>query len=357
MNSIVVPVFRNESTLPELLRQMADLSGERLDAFEAVFVIDGSPDNSYALLKRRLPDMPFPSQLVSLSRNFGSFAAIRAGFAHARGERVAVLAADLQQPVSSIRQLFAALDGGADIAIGQRASRDDPWLSRVASATFWSLFRRFVQPDMPAGGVDAFACTRQVREILVGLPEANSTLVGLLFWVGFRREFVSYPRSGRVSGRSGWTFSRKLRYAFDSAFAFSDLPITVMIAAGVIGMGGALMATVAVLAAWAAGAVDVRGYTPLMLAVLFSLSTTLLALGVLGGYVWRIFENTKGRPIHLVRSVEGIAPRLDGPAEARPDDRPVGPVGIGPYQGLESPAEAEHDDRHDISIKAGRYDV
>jgi hypothetical protein len=275
-----------------------------------VFVIDGSPDNSYALLKRQLPGMPFPSQLVCLSRNFGAFAAIRAGFAHAQGDGVAVLAADLQQPVSSVRQLFDALERGADIAIGQRASRVDPWVSRVASATFWRLFRRFVQPEMPAGGVDSFACTRQVREILAGLPEANSTLVGLLFWVGFEREFVSYPRSARATGRSEWTLTRKCRYAFDSAFAFSDLPITVMIAAGVVGVGGALIGTVAVTAAWASGALDVRGYTPLMLAVLFSLSTTLLALGVLGGYVWRIFENTKGRPMHLVRSSERIAPAV-----------------------------------------------
>lgn len=305
-HSIVIPVFRNEASLPELLRQLAALHEER--PFEAVFVVDGSPDNSHALLKVRLPGMPFPSQLICLSRNFGSFAAIRAGFAHALGEIVAVLAADLQQPVSSIRQLVEVCDRGADIAIGQRASRSDPWLSRVASTMFWWLYRRFVQPEMPAGGVDSFACTRQVRDILVSLPEANSTLVGLLFWVGFRREFVSYPRGARVSGRSGWTLARKLRYAFDSAFAFSDFPITVMIAAGTIGVVGAVVATIAVLAAWASGGVDVRGYTPLMLTLLFSLSTTLLALGILGGYVWRIFENTKGRPVHVVRSIERISP-------------------------------------------------
>jgi glycosyltransferase involved in cell wall biosynthesis len=308
--SVVVPVFRNEATLPELLRQLAELREHCSGPLEAVFVVDGSPDNSYALLKLRLAEMPFPSQLLSLSRNFGSFAAIRAGFAHARGEFVAVLAADLQQPVSSVKQFFDVLEGGADIAIGQRASRTDPWLSRVASNTFWRVYRRFVQPDMPEGGVDSFACTRQVRDILVSLPEANSTLVGLLFWVGFRREAVTYPRAGRVSGKSGWTLKRKLRYAFDTAFAFSDLPITVMIVAGAVGLGGALAATVAVLVAWAFGAIDVRGYTPLMLVVLFSFSTTLLALGIVGGYVWRIFENTKGRPMHLVRSAERIDPAV-----------------------------------------------
>lgn len=306
--SVVVPVYRNEPTLPELLRQIAALHQEHAGSVEAVFVVDGSPDRSYALLKMRLPEMPFPSTLACLSRNFGSFAAIRAGLAIAQGDYIAMLAADLQQPISSVHQFFDALERGADIAVGRRASRSDPWLSRVASNVFWGLYRRFVQSDIPEGGVDSFACTRQVRDILVSLPEANSTLVGLLFWIGFRREVVSYARGARVSGASGWTLTRKLRYAFDSAFAFSDLPITLMIAAGAVGLGVAFAATVAVLVAWATGSVNVRGYTPLMLAVLFSFSTMLLAVGIVGGYVWRIFENTKGRPMHLVRSIERVEP-------------------------------------------------
>lgn len=305
--SVVVPVYRNEATLPELLRQLSELYERSPDAFEMVFVVDGSPDNSYAVLKLHLGEMPFSAQLISLSRNFGSFAAIRAGMTHAKGEFVAVLAADLQQPVSSVSQFFSSLERGADIVIAQRESRDDPWFSKMAATTFWRLYRRFVQPEMPEGGADSFACTRRVRDVLVGLPEANSALVGLLFWVGFRRELITFPRTRRVSGKSGWTFKRKFRYAFDTAFAFSDLPITMMIVAGAVGIGGALVVSLAVLVAWAFGAIDVRGYTPLMLAVLFSFSTTLLALGIVGGYVWRIFENTKGRPVPLVHSVEEFA--------------------------------------------------
>ena len=304
MRSVVVPVYRNEPTLPELLRQISELYQRVSQPFEVVFVVDGSPDNSYALLKLRLVEMPFPSQLISLSRNFGSFAAIRAGMAHAKGEFVAVLAADLQQPVSSVDEFFSVLERGADIVIGQRKSRDDPWFSRLASNTFWRIYRRFIQPQMPAGGADTFACTRQVRDVLVALPEANSALVGLLFWVGFRRELVTYTRLRRASGKSGWTFTRKFRYAFDTTFAFSDLPITMMLLAGAVGISGALVVSVAVLIAWALGAIDVRGYTPLMLAVLFSFSTMLLAIGIVGGYVWRIFENTKGRPVPIVHSIE-----------------------------------------------------
>jgi polyisoprenyl-phosphate glycosyltransferase len=315
-HTVVVPIYRNETTLSALLLQIADLDQQRSDLLEVVFVIDGSPDNSYALLKQRLPEMRFPSQIVSLSRNFGSFAAIRAGLTAARGEFIAILAADLQQPVSSVGQFFDALERGADIVVGQRSSRHDPWFSRVAATTFWKLYRRFVQPQMPPGGADSFACRRHVRDVLVALPEATSALVGLLFWVGFRRELVTYPRAARGSGKSGWTLERKLRYAFDTAFAFSDLPITTMVVTGAVGISGSVVGIVAVLIGWMLGAVDVRGYTPLMLALLLSFSTTLLALGIVGGYVWRIFENTKGRPIPLVHSVEQISPAVSAGTES-----------------------------------------
>ena len=310
--AVVVPVYGNEESLPELLQQMAALH-QRHPEVEAVFVVDGSPDNSYALLRMRLPLMPFRSTLVSLSRNFGSHAAIRAGMTAADAESIAVLAADLQQPVSSIDQFFDALDAGADIVIGERASRDDRWTSRVAADLFWALYRRFVDRRVPRGGVDSFACTKPVRDVLVALPEASSNLIGLLFWVGFNRTTVSYPREARKSGRSGWTLPRRLRYAFDTVFAFSDLPITIMMTTGVLGIGAAVSFGALLLVVRLTRAVDVPGYTATMLAVLFSFSTLVLGLGIIGGYVWRISENTKGRPSYLVSSVERIAPRVGAP--------------------------------------------
>jgi glycosyltransferase involved in cell wall biosynthesis len=310
--AVVVPIYGNEESLPDLLRQMAALH-QRYPELEGIFVVDGSPDNSYALLRMRLPMMPFRSKLVSLSRNFGSHAAIRAGMTAADAESIAVLAADLQQPVSSIDQFFEALDAGADIVVGERSSRDDRWTSRVASDLFWALYRRFVDRRVPRGGVDSFGCTRQVRDVLVSLPESSSNLLGLLFWVGFSRATVSYARGARKSGRSGWTIARRLRYAFDTAFAFSDLPITLMMTAGVLGIGAAITFGAILLVARFTHSVEVPGYTAIMLVVLFSFSTLLLGLGIIGGYVWRISENTKGRPSYLVSSVESIAPRISAP--------------------------------------------
>jgi glycosyltransferase involved in cell wall biosynthesis len=315
--AVVVPIYGNEESLPDLLEQMAALH-QRCPEVEGIFVVDGSPDNSYALLRLRLPAMPFRSTLVSLTRNFGSHAAIRAGMGAVNADTFAVLAADLQQPVSSVDQFFNALDGGADIVIGERASRDDRWTSRVAADLFWMLYRRFVDRRIPRGGVDSFACTRQVREVLLSLPEASSNLIALLFWVGFRRAAVSYPRGARKSGRSGWTLARRLRYAFDTVFAFSDLPITVMMTTGVLGIGAAVAFGALLLVARLTHSIEVPGYTAIMLAVLFSFSTLVLGLGIIGGYVWRISESTKGRPSYLVSSVEQIAPRVSTPVVEEP---------------------------------------
>jgi polyisoprenyl-phosphate glycosyltransferase len=308
--SVVVPVYRNEATLPALVERLEELAGELDAPLEVVFVVDGSPDGSLVLLRRLLAEQGvFSSQLIALSRNFGSFSAIRAGLAAAEGELVAVMAADLQEPVSLVRDFFEGLESGTyDVAVGTRSSRSDPGGGARASRLFWSLYRRLVQPEIPKGGVDVFACTRQVAGELVRMDESHTSLVGLVYWLGFRRLEVPYDRLPRPEGKSAWSFRRKVRYLLDSIFSFTDLPITLIIALGAVGVVVSTVAGVAVLAAWATDQIDVAGYTPLILAVFFMTSLIIIALGIVGSYVWRTYENSKGRPGAVAMSHE----RFDG---------------------------------------------
>ena len=180
-----------------------------------------------------LPSWPVRSQLLELSRNFGSFAAIGAGLAAAKGDYVAVIAADLQEPPELVVEFEKILSSGsADVVFGRRERRSDPWLSQLLSSSFWAFYRRFVVPEMPRGGIDVFGCTRQVRDALVQMRELNTSLVALLLWLGFRREVVSYERQARLEGRSAWSLGRKIRYALDSVFNFTDLPIRVLLVVG-----------------------------------------------------------------------------------------------------------------------------
>lgn len=308
--SVVVPVFRNEATLAALVEELEGLADELDSRLEVVFVVDGSPDASLVVLRRLLAEETrFSSQLISLSRNFGSFSAIRAGLAAAEGEFVALMPADLQQPVSLVREFFRGLsDGEHDVVVGVRAERGDPVRDVLPARIFWWLFRHLVERQIPRGGVDTFACTRQVTRELLRLNEANTSLVGLLYWLGFRRLEVPYARRPRPVGTSAWSFRRKLRYLLDSIFSFTDLPITAIIAVGTLGVAVSSIWAIVVLAAWAAGEIDVPGYTPLMLAIFFMTSAVLIALGLVGSYVWRTYENSKGRPFAVPMTHERFGP-------------------------------------------------
>ncbi len=301
MLSLVVPVYKNEDSIPDLLEVLAGLNRLLDGEFEAVIVVDGSPDRSLDLLIDRLPEAPFAAQLLVLSRNFGSFAAIRAGLAAGSGEAFAVMAADLQEPPELILELVKKLaTGTVDIVVGMREARGDPLLSRLCSAAFWAVYRVLAQREVPPGGVDVFGCTREFRDRLLVLTESNSTLVGLIFWLGFRRDVVRYRRMPRVHGRSAWGFSRRLRYLLDSCFAFSDLPIRLMTLVGALGITISVGLSIAVLVAKWTGQIPMPGYTATVLTVIFFGGVNSLGLGLIGEYLWRTFENTKNRPPYLV---------------------------------------------------------
>jgi glycosyltransferase involved in cell wall biosynthesis len=299
--SLIIPIYRNEACIPDLLRAMEDLNRQMSGEFEAVLVVDGSPDRSLELLAKSLPGAAFESQLLALSTNFGSFAAIRAGLASATGDLFAVMAADLQEPPELILQFRDLLrQGEHDVVVGTRQGRDDPFGKRLASAIFWKLYRRFVQRQMPPGGIDVFACNRPFRDQLLELHESNTTLVGLILWMGFRRAEIPYARRARRHGKSAWSFWRRFRYLLDSTFAFSDLPIRVLSFAGAMGMSLSIILMLIVLISKLTHKIEVPGYTATVLTVMFFGGLNALGLGLIGEYVWRTFQNTKGRPSYIV---------------------------------------------------------
>jgi glycosyltransferase involved in cell wall biosynthesis len=299
--TVVVPVYRNEGSIPDLLAAVAGQWREANGALEAVFVIDGSPDRCYELLRDALPSQPFPSQLILLARNFGSFAAIRAGLAAGKGDTFAVMAADLQEPPELVLEMDRELcTGDADVVIGVRDGRADPLASRLPAQMFWSLYRRFVLPEMPPGGVDIFACNRAFRDQLLQLEESHSSLVAQVFWLGFRRKTISYTRRERQHGKSAWTFRKKLSYLMDSVFAFTDLPIRALIRGGALATMLSALIGVIVVVGRLTGHIAVPGYAATMLVIVFFGALNLLALGILGSYAWRAYENTKARPLHVV---------------------------------------------------------
>jgi glycosyltransferase involved in cell wall biosynthesis len=308
MLSLVVPVYRNEESIPALLDAIRGLNSRLGGELEAVFVVDGSPDTCYEQLRSALPTQSFRSTLILLSRNFGSFAAIRAGLGSSTGEFFVIMAADLQEPPEMVLDMERVLRGGeCDVAIGVRESRNDPIGSQLASQIFWGLYRRFVVRDMPHGGVDVFGCNRAFKDSLLGLEESHSSLIAQIFWLGYRRKFVSYVRQKRQYGKSAWTLRKKLTYLSDSVFSFTDLPIRLLIR---VGGGAALIAGVfgvVVAVAKLLGFIDVPGYTMTIFAIVFLGALNLFGIGIVGSYAWRTYENTKRRPLVIPMRVDSFS--------------------------------------------------
>jgi glycosyltransferase involved in cell wall biosynthesis len=297
--SLIIPVYKNESTIPALLAAVQGIARSLQGKLEVVFVVDGSPDRSYELLRAALETLPFPAQLLAHSRNFGSFPAIRTGLAAARGQYFAVMAADLQEPPELMVEFFGALASNDwDVVVGTRSARRDPLFTRLSAAAFWGIYRRFVVKDIPPGGVDIFGCNRQFRDQLLLLEESRSSLIALIFWLGFRRKLISYER--RPGGESGWTLRKKIDYMLDSFFAFTDYPIRLLIRLGFLGSAISILLAAVVLVARLMDKIAVPGYAATMLAVLFLGAINLLGLGVVGTYAWRAYENSKSRPLAIV---------------------------------------------------------
>lgn len=301
MLTLVVPVYKNEGSIAELLSVVEKINQDLNNEFEVVFVVDGSPDRCYELLREALPKRKFHSKLILLSKNFGSFQAIRTGLQHGEGSFFAVMAADLQEPPELVLEMNAVLQSEpVDVVVGVRDGREDPLLTKIPSQIFWGLYRRYIAPEIPPGGVDVFGCNKHFRDTLLDLEEGHSSLIAQIFWLGFRRKCIAYHRSIRQHGKSAWTLSKKIKYLSDSIFAFTDLPIRLLIRVGGVGACLAFLMGFFALIARFFGLIVVPGYAITMFAITFLGAVNLLGLGVVGSYAWRAYENTKNRPLAII---------------------------------------------------------
>lgn len=297
MKSIIIPVYKNEKNIPHLLEALRLIRDKLSQNIEFIFVVDGSPDNSHKLLEELLPKSGLRATLLNLSRNFGSFAAIRAGLEVAKGDYFGVMAADLQEPPELIVESLKILEKKEyDVVVGARDSRKDPMFSKISSTLFWYLYKKFIVPEMPVGGVDVFSCNRAFKEELLSLNEAHSSLIAQIFWLGFRRKIIYYNRLERELGVSAWTFKKRVNYMMDSIFSFTDLPIKLLSRIGLLGMIFFIFVGFATFLARIVGDIEIPGYTTTFLTIGFFGAMNLFGLGIIGSYTWRTYENTKRRP-------------------------------------------------------------
>lgn len=302
--SIVVPVYFNAPSLPILFESLSAVEGQLavIDMrLELVFVDDGSGDSSLAELLK-IKDVRPETKIIKLTRNFGAVKASKCGLQFVTGDCFMILAADLQDPPDLVMQLAAKWRDGSRFTICVRGSRDDPALSKLWSAAFYWLVHRLVMSDYPSGGYDMALMDRSLLPHLQQSSKNFHTPL-LAYWLGYSPEIITYHRPRREHGKSRWTFRKRFTAFLDVIIGFSVTPIRLISGFGAIIALLSFCYGVSVVINALFGNVPVAGFASLAALVAFLLGLVLVMLGVIGEYLWRVFDEVNRRPEVVIDEV------------------------------------------------------
>lgn len=306
--SIVVPVYYNELNLPDTVPHLLGLA-EKLTNYqlELVFVDDGSGDRSLDTLRDFQSQFPDKIKVVKLTRNFGSMAAIQAGLTVAKGDCVGMIAADLQDPPELFLDMVKHWEQGNKAVFAVRQDREEPAIQKMFSNSYYALVRKFALQNYPNGGFDFFLIDRQVVDQVNQIREKNTNLMALIFWLGFKPILIPYIRRNRKKGKSRWTFAKKIKLFIDTFVAFSYFPIQMLSALGFLVALAAFLYGLFIFLHRIFFGVEVLGWVPTMVILTFTSGIQMAMLGVLGEYLWRNLDETRGRPYYVIDEIFDIS--------------------------------------------------
>ena len=297
--SVLTAFYNEQGNLPLFKQRVLTTLRQTGENYEVVLIDDHSTDESAEFVKDWLLQDP-RVMYIRLSRNCGSHAAFSAGLAKCTGDCAVLLAADLQDPPESIPLLLEKWKAGNDVVWAARAAREgESWTTKMFAGAYYHLMRRFALPEMPRKGADFLLMDRKVIDAYNAIPEKNTSFLATILWLGFRQTSIEYVKQARHSGSSKWNLAKKLKLFVDSFVSFSHAPIRLMSLAGAgISILGFLYALFVIINAFLGSPVE--GWASLMVVVLLLGGFQLLMLGVLGEYLWRAFDEARGRPRYVI---------------------------------------------------------
>jgi len=300
--SIVVAVYYNEGAISQTYNSLVSvLSPNALeDDYEIIFVDDGSGDGSLREMMQ-LKELDDRVKIITFTRNFGQMAAMLAGFKEATGDAVINISADLQDPVSLIPEMIKQWQQGSEIVICHRSDRSDPLASKIFSSVAYSLLRLSL-PQIPSGGFDYVLMDRTVMDSFNAIDVRHRFFQGDLLWTGYRTSFIPYVRLKRTIGKSQYNFGKKMKNFLDAILDSSYLPIRFISMVGVLISVLGVFYSLNITYYWASGRTPFTGWAPIMIVVLLLGGGLMVMLGVIGEYVWRIYEEVRKRPNYVVRN-------------------------------------------------------
>ncbi|MFV0389620.1 MAG: glycosyltransferase family 2 protein [Pyrinomonadaceae bacterium] len=303
--SIIVPVYNSANFLPKLLEAIDLQKNESNWNLELILVDDGSKDCSYSQIEELSKQYDYIKG-IKLARNFGHQAAVRTGLSFCKGDYVAIIDDDLQDPPSLLPMFFAYLDKGYDVAFGVRRKRKESIFKRISYQVFYRVLQSLSNIDIPLDTGDFCVMKKIVVDNMLELNEKNPFLRGMRAWVGFKQIGVEYERQGRIEGESGYTLNKLLKIAFDGIFSFSSIPVRLITLIGFIGLGVAFLYSFYLITVYLTHNISVQGFTTIAILISFFGSLTLICLGIIGEYIVRIYDEVLSRPHSIIEKTINI---------------------------------------------------
>jgi glycosyltransferase involved in cell wall biosynthesis len=309
--SIVVPAYNEEEVLKECHQRIADVTANIDGNAELIFVNDGSTDGTLEILQQLKSTDPRIA-IVDLSRNFGKEIAMTAGMDHARGDAVVVIDADLQDPPELIPEMIRHWQDGYDVVYAKRTSRaGESALKKVTAYLYYRTIGKLSRVKIPADAGDFRLLSRRAVDALAGLREQHRFMKGLFAWIGYPQKAIPYERHARHDGKTKWNFRSLWSFAIEGITSFSIMPLKVATYVGVATAFGAFLFGLFLIIQTLLFDNPVAGYPSLMVAVLFLGGIQLIALGIIGEYLGRMFDETKGRPLYLLKGYQAAERSTD----------------------------------------------
>ncbi|MEI8396332.1 MAG: glycosyltransferase family 2 protein [Rhodospirillaceae bacterium] len=315
--SVVVPCYNEQESIEALYRRATDaIKAVVGESYELILVNDGSKDQTWSLIDS-LVERDSHVVGINLSRNFGHQMAVTAVLSFARGPRVMIIDADLQDPPELLGPMMAAMDEGADVVYGQRAARaGETWFKKTTASLFYRILQSLSDVDIPRDVGDFRLMNRKTVDAILSMPEQSRFLRGMVSWVGYHQVALLYDRHERVAGVTKYPLRKMLIFARDAIIGFSLRPIRVTIHIALIVMALALLLLFYVAVGWLAGNA-VQGWTSLLGSLLLLSGVQLFCLGIVGEYVAHIFLEVKRRPLFLIRQIRRQDETVSVPSETQ----------------------------------------
>lgn len=301
--SVIVPVYNNEGSLAILANRLRDtiLQYNASFAYEFIFINDGSKDKSLEVLKE-IQSHDNQIMVINFSRNFGQMAGILAGWEHATGDAVINISADLQDPPEQIAKMLVEWENGHEIVINYREARHDDASSAFTSKIAYTLLR-YSLPSLPPGGFDYALLDRKAMDAINSISEKNRFFQGDILWVGFNIKYLPYIREKREHGKSGYNFAKRFGNFMTAFLTVSYFPIRLMSFIGFVTAASGFFYALSILYAFFFHETPFQGWAPIMMVLLIVGGLLMIMLGIIGEYIWRIYDEVKHKPNYIIKEI------------------------------------------------------